>query len=112
MTSDPGAVEPQSPPPDFSLPGIKSVQRRPAQFRPRRRNFESALPDVDHAIEFLVETDAPIPTRALGPVLHVGDAVLTEVEQDDETHYRFVALRPEQLSPDAAVRLGWSGEPS
>lgn len=112
MTSDPGAIEPQSPTPDFSLPGIKSVQRRPTQFRPRRRNFESALPDVDDAIEFLVETHAPIPTRGLGPVLYVGDAVLTEVEQDDETHYRFVALRPEQLRTDAPVRLGWSGEPS
>ena len=109
MSSDAGAVEPQLPRPDFSLPEIKSVRRRRTRFRPRRRNFESALPDVDDAIEFLVETDGPIPVRALGPVLHVGDAVLTEVEADDETHYRFVALSPEQISPDAPVRPGWGG---
>jgi hypothetical protein len=111
MSSDPGELEPREALPIFDLPRTKSVETRRTQFIPRRRNFMSALPEVDNAIEILVATDSPIPVRALGPVLVVGETVLTEVAADDDTHYRFVALEPEALDPGAPISLGWSGRP-
>ncbi|MBF6221736.1 hypothetical protein IU479_26915 [Nocardia abscessus] len=109
MSNDSGDLEPRQPRPDHDLPRVKSVQSRTTRFTPRRRNFTSALPELDYCVEFLVETDSPIPVRALGPVLHVGDVVLTEVEVYDETHYGFLALGPEKLDLNAPVTLGWSG---
>jgi hypothetical protein len=111
MSSDPGELEPREASPIFELPQVKSVETRRTQFIPRRRNFRSALPEVDNAVEFVVATDSSIPARALGPVLVVGETVLTEVAADDDTHYRFVALEPEALEPGAPISLGWSGRP-
>jgi hypothetical protein len=89
-----------------------SVTARLTRFEPSEpRNFESTLPPLTRTVEFLVETDAPIPVRALSPVLYVGDVPVTEVLVDDDTHYRFVALQPRSLRPGAPVTLGWSGEP-
>jgi len=58
-----------------------------------------------------VQTDAPIPVRALGPVLYVGSTPVTEVREDDPTHYRFIALEPDALERGAPLRLAWSGQP-
>jgi hypothetical protein len=116
MTSDPGALEPPGPPrdwrPEWQLPRVLAVQtQRVTPEPPRRRNFESILPYPEYAIEFLVETDAPIPIRALAPVLYVGSTPVTEVREDDPTHYRFVSLEPDALEKGAPLRLGWSGQP-
>ncbi len=112
MTSDPGARE-RRPRPRFGLPRPVSVTARLTPFEPpQRRNFESALPRLPRTVEFLVETDAPIPVRALSPVLYVGDEPVTEVVADDDTHYRFIAMRPESLRQGAPMTLGWSGQPA
>lgn len=111
MSSDAGEREPRPSRPDLDLPEVTAVRARRTSFRPRRRNYESGLPSLDETVEIAVETAAPIPARALGPVLHVGTSTLTEVTADDETHYRFVALRPEELESGAAISLGWSGQP-
>jgi hypothetical protein len=112
MTSDPGARE-RRPKPDVGLPGIVSVVTRPTRFEPpKRRNFSSELPALRSTVEFLVETDGPIPVRALAPVVYVGDTPVTEVYADDDTHYRFVALRPDELRAGEPVTLGWSGGPA
>jgi hypothetical protein len=111
VTSDPGARE-RRPRPHFDLPRPVSVTARLTRFEPpERRNFESALPRLTRTVEFLVETDAPIPVRAAAPVLYVGDVPVTEVVADDDTHYRFIALQPESLRRGAPVTLGWSGQP-
>ena len=112
MTTDPGEFERPGRGPGFELPDVVSVRiRRVRHERPARRNFRSALPAVDNAVEVLVETTAPIPIRALGPVLWVGDTPLTEATADDETHYRFLGLQPHRLTANAPLRLGWSGQP-
>jgi hypothetical protein len=112
MTSDPGARE-RRPKPGISLPGVVSVVTRPTRFEPpKRRNFSSELPALRSTVEFLVETDGPIPVRALAPVIYVGDTPVTEVYADDDTHYRFVALRPDKLRDGEPVTLGWSGAPA
>jgi len=112
MTTDPGQAERPDRGPGFELPDVVSVRiRRVRHERPVRRNFTSALPATDNAVEVLVETSAPIPIRALGPVLWVGETPLTETSADDETHYRFLGLEPHRLTVNAPLRLGWSGQP-
>lgn len=109
MTSDPGARERRSKP-DFRLPDVLSVLARTTRFEPpKRRNFSSELPALASTVEFVVETASPIPIRALAPVLYVGDTPVTEVFADDETHYRFVALRPDDLREGEPITVGWSG---
>jgi hypothetical protein len=112
MTADPGRREPRGRRPDFSLPAVRSVTARRASFTPPpRRNFESRLPTLESTVEFEVETEAPIPIRALGPVLYVGDTPTHHLRADDETHHRFVALRPDELREGAPITLGWTGDP-
>ncbi len=112
MTDDGGHLEGREPPPDHELPKVLSVEvRRGARAARRPRNFASALPDVDEAVEFVVETDRPFPIRALGPALYVGDTPIVEVTADDPTHYRFLADDPQALVPGVGLSLGWSGRP-
>ncbi|MFF2623726.1 hypothetical protein [Oerskovia jenensis] len=112
MTSDPGARERRRRP-RLDLPAVVSVEARPVAFEPpRRRNFSSQLPALESTVEFLVETEAPLPVRALGPVVYVGDTPVTEVYVEDDTHYRFVALRPDELREGQPITLGWSGAPA
>jgi hypothetical protein len=91
------------------IPQIVNVTTRRTDIHRRLRHLRSDIPELDDTVEFLVETDAPIPIRALSPVLYVGDVPVTEVVADDDTHYRFVALLPERLMPGAAIDIGWSG---
>lgn len=110
MANDKGEPDRPDPAPSFELPEIRSVSFRRVPFRPpARRNFASALPVVEEAVEFLVETDAPFPVRALGPTLYVGEVAVTEVVADDPTHYRFVALAPEALRDGSGISVGWTG---
>lgn len=112
MTADPGRREPRRRRPDLSLPAVRALSARRATFTPpARRNFESRLPALESTVEFEVETESPIPIRALGPVLYVGDVPATLVQQDDDTHYRFVVRRPDELREGAPITLAWTGEP-
>ena len=79
MGSDPGVRLPNAPKANFTLPKVRDIKIRRTKFEaPRHRNFISALPSGD-AVEFIVTTDGPIPGRALGPALYIGDTVVTEV---------------------------------
>lgn len=109
MTTDSGAPE-RRPRPDFRLPRLLSIKARAIRFSPsEKRNFRSRIAALDSTVEFAVETDAPIPIRALGPVLYVGDTAVTECIADDDTHYRFIALEPKALRVGAPIVLGWAG---
>lgn len=112
MTDDPGRREPRGPRPTFRLPHVTHVEVRRAHVEPPpHRNFPSLLPALD-TVEILVETDGPVPVRDVGPVLFVGDVPVTEVTADDERHYRFLALRPDELRAGAPMVLGWAGQTS
>lgn len=113
MTSDAGRREPRGRRPDLALPAVVSLTAHRVRFEPpARRNFDSVLPRLESTVEIVVETDRPVPVRALAPVLYVGDVPLTEVTADDETHYRFVGLQPADLRDGAAITFGWSGAPA
>ncbi|MEU9700952.1 hypothetical protein [Streptomyces sp. NPDC047981] len=112
MTNDPGELEPPAPRARHELPDVLSIDTRSIRYEPPQfRNFRSALSEGGDVVEFLVETDAPIPARALGPALQIGTTLVVEVVEVDSTHYRFLAFDPERLAPGARVGLCWSGDP-
>ena len=97
---------------DLSMPKVLDVQIRKTTFEPRPlRNFASSLPGGGEAVEFIVKTDAPIPIRALGPALYVGETPVTEVTEIEPNTYRFVVSALRGLERDAAIRLSWTGQP-
>jgi hypothetical protein len=102
----------QGPRPDWRLPNIVSIEARRIPYQPRRlRNFESVLSQYDQAVEFIVKTDGPIPARALGPALFVGEVQVAESEQLAENVYRFLGFELERLAVGAPVAWGWIGDP-
>lgn len=112
MTNDPGELEPPAPREHHELPDVLSIDTRLIRYEPPQfRNFRSTLPEGRDAVEFLVETNAPIPARALGPALQIGTTLVTEVAEVDSTHYRFLAFNPERLEPGAPIDICWSGRP-
>ena len=58
-----------------------------------------------------METDRPLPARALSPVLFVGEVPLTEGETSQRHFAPFFALDPDRLEAGAPVTLGWPGQP-
>jgi hypothetical protein len=115
MAADKPAPLPGPARPNWDLPEITGVSIRRTRFRPRKaRNFDSPIEAVGNAVEIVVTLDAPLPIRALAPVLHVGEAVLTESEQVDGEgkELRFWALSPATLSDQAPIALGWLGDRS
>ena len=112
MTSDPGAeFQPSSRPLDVRLPAIRGVRVRRVVVRPpERRNLVSTLPPSEDAVEIEVDTEFPIPIRAMGPVLYVGDVALTEAVAVSPTTYRFTGLDRGALPDGAPLALGWTGD--
>lgn len=111
MSSDAGNRLPHPPRADFSMPKVLDIQIRATKFEaPRLRNFTSSLPSSDDAVEFIVKTDGPIPGRALGPALYVGEMAVIEVTEVAPNTYRFVAPVREGLKRDAPISLSWTGQ--
>ncbi|CAN7807985.1 hypothetical protein [Paraburkholderia hospita] len=111
MSSDTGKPLPGAPRPDFTMPRMLDIQMRETKFEaPHHRNFTSALTSGD-GVEFIVKTDGPIPGRALGPALYIGETVVTEVTEIGPNTYRFVATSSKGLTPDAPISLRWTGQP-
>lgn len=111
MSDDPGTRERRQRP-DFDLPRIVAVDARVVDLEPpKHRNFTSQLPRIESTVEFFVETDGPIPIRALAPVLYVGETPAAATGADDDTHYRFVVYDPSTLREDEPITLGWMSAP-
>lgn len=112
MTSDSGTPLGRRRGPLFRLPRVVGVDIRRSDAVPRKlRNFKSAVVRRTDGVDIVVRTDRPIPPRALGPALFVGSTVLTEVDEIAPNTYRFTNFGPQELSEDAPIRLGWTGQP-
>jgi hypothetical protein len=99
-------------PPDWNLPKILDIRVQRIPFEPRKlRNFKSALTDFKEAVEFIVRTSGPIPARALGPALFIGDVPVIESEQMDENQYRFIAFDLARFKSGAPIYWGWMNTP-
>jgi len=109
--SDSGHRVPDPPHFEFVMPAVRDVKIEAAKMEgPRLRNFQSSLPIGIDTYAIVVTTESPIPARAEGPALYVGDTVLAEVSEVGPNTYRFVAHAPAELQRGAPMRLGWTGE--
>lgn len=112
MSTDAGQPVSQAPRPEWQLPDVLDIEVRRIRYQPRRtRNFESALSGYKEAVEFMVRTSGPIPARALGPALFVGDVRVVESEPAGENRYRFLAFDLERLERGAQIAWGWLDAP-
>jgi hypothetical protein len=111
MTSDSGMRLSRRRGSPFRLPKVLEVDIRKSEVAPRKlRNFKSALVPREDAMDIVIRTDRPIPPRALGPALFVGSTALTEVDEVAPNTYRFTNFGQQELSEDAEIRLGWTGQ--
>jgi len=74
---------------------VESVRR--SYEKPRYRVRGPEVEEVHEAVEVTIETSAPFPQRALGPVLLVGRVELSESERIGPNRYRFYAYDYKQL---------------
>jgi hypothetical protein len=99
--------------PDWELPEIKDVKIQSAQFKPRApQHFDHPLAAVNDAVEIVVSLAAPVPIRAMSPVLWVGKQPLTESEVADKSgkKMRFWSFEPDKLQSGAPIRMLWMNE--
>ncbi|MEJ8849513.1 hypothetical protein [Variovorax rhizosphaerae] len=114
MGSDQAVPVQAEPAPGWALPAITAVDIRATAFRARAtRHVAPATADAADAVHIDVKLDAPVPMRALSPVLWVGDKMLTECEavNKEGTSLRFWALEPQALTDGAPLALAWINEP-
>jgi hypothetical protein len=92
----------------WSLPEVVGVEARPVHFPQPRTHYASGRKHaVSDAVELHVRTAGPIPVRALGAALYVGETAVLDYTATDESHYRFVAYEPERLHEGAEISIGW-----
>ena len=96
---------------NFKLPQIENIEIKLIPYEaPKLRCFKSSFSKYSQAIEFIITTDAPIPVRALSPVLYIGEIPLTEGETIKENLYRFLAFEINQLKDNTPIYFGWQGD--
>ena len=99
--------------PHWELPEILDIKIRATAYRPKPlHNFKNPLESVQKAVELVLTLKSPIPARALGPVLYVGRARLTESEAigQEGREVRFWAFDPSKLKEGAPITMLWDGD--
>ena len=112
MPNDSSSPLPAGPRPDWRLPSVVDIKIRRVRFEPHKhKHFKSALARFKKAVEFRVTTSGPVPARALGPALFVGDTEVAESELvgNDATTLRFLSFFPKTLRAGAPISWGWMG---
>jgi hypothetical protein len=93
----------------WTLPDIVWVDTERVTYDPPRRHVAGGqVLQMREGVEVTIQTDGPIPVRALAPQLHIGDAVLTESEPAGHLRYRFVGYDVDSLKDGENISLGWS----
>jgi hypothetical protein len=113
MTTDSQNKEKRLRIPDWwELPKIKDIRIRRVRYQAKKYKYiKSDYTDHDEAIELMVEYEGDFQvSRAVGPILYIGDIPVGEVEFVDKKHARFLAFRPKQFQKDAPISIGWPGE--
>jgi hypothetical protein len=106
------AMPPKDVRPDWTLPDVLDISMRRVDFTPRQyKYFRSSLAEFKEAIEFRVRLSGPVPVRALGPALFVGDVPVTEAVAEKDDLYRFLAFNLKQFKAGAPIAWGWIGTP-
>lgn len=112
MSTDSGSPIAPRQPFLLDLPKILSLRIHRVRFEaPKLEHFKSSLSQYSQAIEFIVETDGVVPTRAYGPALFIGNVEVNNSELMGTTTWRFLHFEPERLKPGAPISWGWMKDP-
>jgi hypothetical protein len=114
MSIDSQSREPTRPEPNWwQLPKIREIEIRRARYTPTQyKLLRSAYDSEREVVELLVSYEGEFQvTRALSPILFVGETPVGESELLEGNRVRFVAFHPEQLEPGAPIFVGWPGRP-
>lgn len=112
MSTDAGSPIAPRPPFLVDLPRIHRLRIRRVKFEaPKLEHFVSSLSQYKQAIEFIIETDGVVPTRAYGPALFVGNVEVSNSELTGKATWRFLYFEPEKLKPGAPISWGWMKDP-
>jgi hypothetical protein len=96
----------------WALPRVLGVEFRPVTYpEPRIYYVGRERRQTSEAVEILVRTAAPLPIRALSPVIFVGERVVADYDEAGPNLYRYLAFDPRTLAPNAPLSLGWPGRP-
>ena len=112
MSTDAGSPIASQPPFSLDLPRITNLRIRRVKFEASSlEHFKSSLARHRQAIEFIIQTDGVVPTRAYGPALFVGNVEVSNSELTGKTTWRFLHFEPEKLTPGAPISWGWMKDP-
>jgi hypothetical protein len=112
MSMDAGSPIARREPLKPDLPRLRNLRIRRIAFEaPKHEHLRSSLERYHEAIEFIVETDGPVPARDYGPALFVGDVEVNQSERIDETTWRLLAFDQTRLSLGAPISWGWMKDP-
>jgi hypothetical protein len=112
MSTDSGTPIPAGTPFQPLLPRLRALRIRRVAFEaPALEHFRSSLARYREAIEFIVQTDGPVPVRAYGPAIWVGDVEINYSEPIDETTWRLLAFEPQDLKSGEPISWGWMKDP-
>jgi hypothetical protein len=93
----------------WRLPRIVAIEALRVRYStPSYHVIDRELRPVSDAIEVVIQTEEPIPERALAPVLYIGDEELTESEPAGHLRYRFFGFYPDRVKDGAPIALGWT----
>jgi hypothetical protein len=96
----------------WRLPNLVSVAARRVTYpQPRVYYVGTERRQTQQAVELQIETNQPIPVRAVTPVLLIGKVPIADYSTEGTMLYRFVAYEPDRLAPGAVIRWGWPGSP-
>ena len=96
----------------WRLPRLMSVATRLVTLPEPRTYFVGSEPrETSRLVELRVQTSAPIPARAVTPVLVVGGTTIADYTTEGANTYKYIAYQPERLEAGAPIRWGWPGNP-
>ena len=97
----------------WALPRVLDVEFRPVKYaEPRPYYVGRERRQTSEALEIMVRTAAPLPIRALSPVIYLGDVPVEDYEVAGPNLYRYLMFDAPALLAGAPVSLGWPGQPA
>lgn len=96
----------------WRLPRLVSVATRQVTYpEPRTYYVGNERRQTRQAVELRIKTSAPIPARAVTPMLVVGEIPVPDYTTEGDNTYTYTAYEPDRLRSGSAIRWGWAGPP-
>jgi hypothetical protein len=110
---DPGGPRGPEGPGQSLLPRVLSVAFRTVRYEtPRPYWVGRERRQTSQALEILVQTESPLPARALSPVIYVGEVAVKDYKVAGRNLYKYVAFDPTTLAAGAPLTFGWPDLPA